>query len=183
MTVNLKYALEKEDYVMFQLLVASTSDRIKKKRKRSRIIIPIIYLAFAAFGGYTGDTTMSIVFLVLSLIWFLFYPKYEAWKYKKHYNSFVDENFKSHYGLETKTQLGETEIYSENSKGNTTVKVEDITEIIETEQYLFVRLGVGMGLIFPKEKIQNLQELENWISTTSDQLGIPNQVNLNWSWT
>lgn len=183
MTVNLKYALEKEDYVMFQLLVASTSDRIKKKRKRSRIIIPIIYLAFAAFGGYTGDTTMSIVFLMLSLIWFLFYPKYEAWKYKKHYNSFVDENFKSHYGLETKTQLGETEIYSENSKGNTTVKVEDITEIIETEQYLFVRLGVGMGLIFPKEKIQNLQELENWISTTSDQLGIPNQVNLNWSWT
>lgn len=182
MTYNLKYALEKEDYVMFQLLVASTSVRIQKKRKRSRIIIPIIYLAFAAFSWYNGDITISAVFFVLSVIWFLFYPKYQALKYKKHFNAFVDENFKSHYGIETTTQLGETEIYSENSKGNTTVKVADITELIETDQYIFVRLGVGMGLIFPKEKIENLQELQDWVSKTSEKLGISNQVNLNWSW-
>jgi hypothetical protein len=182
MTYNLKYALDKEDYVAFQLFVASTSERIKKKRKRSRMIIAIMYMIIGILTWFTGDKIIGVVFLTLSVLWYLFYPKYSKYKYHKHYRSFVDESFKSHFNLVTSTRLSDNEIYSENSMGNTTVKVENVTEIYETGKYTFIRLGPGMGLIIPKEKIENIKDLEDWISNVIEKHSIQKQVDLDWSW-
>lgn len=40
------YKIDECDFLTHQLFVASKSDRIKKKRQRSKIIVSLIYLAF-----------------------------------------------------------------------------------------------------------------------------------------
>jgi hypothetical protein len=53
MTFELK--IDENDYLTYQLFVASKSESIKKKRNRNKIIMPILYLALGAFVFYQNN--------------------------------------------------------------------------------------------------------------------------------
>ncbi|GAA4125836.1 hypothetical protein [Flavobacterium chungbukense] len=68
----ISYQLDENDFLQYQLYTASKSERIKKKRLKSKIVIPIIYGLIIAFDLYKGNTNSAIVFLVMGILWFFF---------------------------------------------------------------------------------------------------------------
>ncbi|MCT4646664.1 MAG: YcxB family protein [Carboxylicivirga sp.] len=177
--LNLK--LEKEDHVQYQLYTASKSERIKKKRKAVKIRLPIVYIILAFLLAYIGHITLSISFVIIAMLWYFLYPLYERKKYVKHYQSHVDESFKGKLDLESVIELDDEEIRTSDEMGNSTIKVEKINAIGETGRYIYIYLTPGMGLVIPKQKVEQLAQLKEWIIKQTAK-GVPYNLDLNWSW-
>ncbi len=178
--VVLKFQSDSKDHLTYQLFAASMSKRIKKKRFRSKIIIPILYMLLGILFIFSGSIVLAIAFILVAILWFLFYPKFERNRYLKHYQSFVTENFKDQ-GL-SKIELNEETIHIEEELGESKIHVKKISEINEIENYLFIMLGPGKGLIIPTNKIENLSDLTKWITDTSEKYGIKKNYYPDWRW-
>lgn len=179
-TINLK--LNKEDHVAYQLFIASQSERLIKKRKQARYRLPIVYMFLALLMFYNEQVLYGSLILTFSILWYYYYPMFERNKYLKYYSSFVDENFKSKFDIETILEFTKEEIRTLDDMGSSIIKNEQITQIDETLEHLFITLSPEVGIILPKNKIENIKELEEWI----DQMTIKNQisknVDLDWVW-
>lgn len=180
--ITIKLKLNKEDHVAYQLFIASQSERLIKKRKQTRFRLPIVYAVLALLMFYNEQVLYGSLILTFAILWYYYYPMFESNKYLKYYSSFVDENFKSKFDIETKLEFTEEEIRTFDDMGSSIIKNEQITEIDETLEYIFITHSSGMGIILPKNKIDNINEVEEWI----DQLTIKNQisknVDLDWAW-
>ena len=86
--IKIEYNLDESDYLTHQLYMASKSERIKKKRRKSRLLIPILYVVIAVISIIQQNIILSSVFILVAVIWFLFYPLYERNHYEKHYKNF-----------------------------------------------------------------------------------------------
>ncbi|WP_319482674.1 YcxB family protein [uncultured Draconibacterium sp.] len=180
--INLEFQLEREDHVTFQLYIASKSERIKKKRRTTKYRVPIVYLVLASIIFFVGELGLSIVFILVGILWYLFYPKYELKRYEKHYRSYVEENFKTELDPKVIIEFTETVINTTDEKGNSSIKIETIKEIDEIEKYFFIRLNPGLGLIIPKSKITDLGEFELWLNEITKRYGIKRNVDFAWRW-
>ncbi|MBL7966357.1 MAG: YcxB family protein [Prolixibacteraceae bacterium] len=180
--IRLEFQLEREDHVTFQLYIASKSERIKKNRKTTKYRVPIAYLILATIIFFVGELGLSIMFILIGILWYLFYPKYELKRYEKHYRSYVEENFKTELESMAIIEFTETVINTNDNKGNSTIKIETIKEIDEIENYFFIRLSPGLGLIIPKSKITDMSGFENWLNEIIKKYGIKRNVDLAWKW-
>ncbi len=179
---TLKLKLEEEDHLIYQLYIASKSERIKKKRKSARIRIPIIYLILALIVYFSGQVSFALALAVFGSLWFLFYPQFERKRYYKHYKSFVKENFKDRLEKEAIINLGVEEIELIDESGNSKLKVEKIDEISEIENYYFIKLNKAAGLILPKRKIEDLESVKEWIEKAVEKYQLKKNVELDWKW-
>ncbi len=63
----LTFTLNKEDYLTYQLFVASHSENIRKQRKRLRIFVPILWIITGLVLSYRHhDYKEIVVFIVMS---------------------------------------------------------------------------------------------------------------------
>ncbi|MBE0655227.1 MAG: YcxB family protein [Bacteroidales bacterium] len=180
--IRLEYQLVREDHVTFQLYIASKSERIKKKRRRTKFRLPLAYLLFAVIIYFVGEISLSLIFLLIGILWFLIYPKYEKRMYEKHYQSFVEENFKTESDPEVVIELTEEKINATDKSGNSSIKIDAITAVDEIKDYFFIKLSPGQGLILPKSKIENMIEFENWLNRVLEKYQIPKNIDLDWKW-
>lgn len=180
--IRLKYRLETEDHVAFQLYVASCSKRIKRKRKMVKIGAPIAYLILAAIAFFVEVIGLGIIFALLAILWYFFYPKYEKKRYEKHYRSFVEENLKADSNPEVVIELTDTYISLTNKNGYSSMKIEAIKEIDEISKYFFIRFNSGQGLVLPKSIIGNMNEFEKWLNLIIEKHKIKRNINLEWKW-
>jgi len=180
--LKLEYALNSEDHVTFQLYTASKSKRIKKKRKKTKYRLPLIYLVLALIVFFAGKISLSMAFVLIGILWYFFYPKYEKKHFEKHYSSLVEENFKSDIDPKITIELTETIINTSDQNGNSSIKIEAIKEIDELGEYFFIRLKLGTVLILPKSKIENIKEFEDWLNLIIEKYGIIKNVDLDWKW-
>lgn len=179
--LTLNYHLTKEDHLAFQLYDASTSERIRKKRRYSRLRVPIVYLILGAVLIWAALLEFGLLMMVIGALWYFIYPKYEAKRYKKHFQEYVDENFKEKHNEAAKLELDMEHIYGSSSLGESKIKVSEVDRIEETSEHIFIRVG-AMGFVVPKRKVDDLNELNAWVNKVVAQYGVPHNVNLNWKW-
>src|SRR5688572_6178396 len=96
MTIN--FYTDENDFLAHQLFVASKSKRIKRKRKRNKIIVPLVYGAFGLWFLFGDRGSLAIIFFIVGLLWFFIYPLWEKRYYMKHYKAFIEENYKDRLG-------------------------------------------------------------------------------------
>ncbi|MCB9203771.1 MAG: YcxB family protein [Flavobacteriales bacterium] len=180
--VTAYYNLDEEDYLAFQLHNASISGQIAAKRKKTRVRVPIAYVIFGLLLLWADVTMPGLAFVAFAILWYFFYPKYEAKKYEKHFRSHVQENFKADPEKAGKLELGDEYICGSNSLGESKIKVNEVERIDETADYIFIRISNAVAFVVPKQKVENLDEVNTWLQELQTKLGIERQVNLDWKW-
>ncbi|MCB0373401.1 MAG: hypothetical protein KDD31_10355, partial [Muricauda sp.] len=94
--MKIKYQLSKSDFLEHQLYGSSKSESHNRKRRNNRIIVPIIFLVYGYYLSYKRGNYVGIILsAVWGTLWFLFYPKYSKWRYKRHFENHVAENYKN----------------------------------------------------------------------------------------
>ncbi|HTO37026.1 MAG TPA: YcxB family protein [Brumimicrobium sp.] len=180
--MTIEYNLDENDLLNHQLFVASKSDRIKKKRKRSKIILPILYTVFALILLYDGKHIMSILFLIFAILWFSLYPIWEKRHYVKHYQNFIREHNKAPQERSVTITFGNDFILAIDKENESKISTKEIEEINEIPTTIFVRLKGGKSFILPKEKIANLDQLKTSLKELADYLKIQYLTDDNWEW-
>ncbi len=177
--MKIKYSLTKEDFLAYQLYTSSRSDRIRKRRLRSRFIVPILYLLIAlAFMFRYQQVGVGIGWILIALIWYFCYPLYARWRYERHYVKHIEENYQNRIDREVELEFDHEALYGVDSGSKIKVDVNEIDVLIETKDHFFIRLKTNSSFILPKSAISDHSELKEHFTT----LGVNIMDETKWVW-
>lgn len=177
--MNLNYKLTYSDFLEYHLYATSKSKLHKKKRFWSRIIVPIIYLLLGLYLAIKSqEIEIGIFFAGIGIAWFLLYPMYSKWRYKKYSQKHVEENYKNRINKLVEINFNENSVNTKDFTSESKIKGSELKELIETKEHFFLKLATDSSLIIPKHVVTDFDEFK--IKVTN--LGA-NYVNeLNWVW-
>jgi hypothetical protein len=180
--MKIEYTIDRIDFLNYQLFAASKSERVIKSRKRSRILVPIVYLFLGLCLFLFSEITIALIFISFGLIWYFMFPFYTRRRYIKHFEKYLDENFQNRYGKAIILIFEDEYITSIDYLGESKLRIKEITNINEIPDYCFIKLSSGESLIVPTKKINNLTEFDEFIKhiTTNHQIDLI--VDSNWKW-
>jgi ABC-type multidrug transport system fused ATPase/permease subunit len=180
--MTIDYKIDENDFLTHQLFVASKSDRIKKKRQRSKVILPLIYLAFGLLFFFQDKVSLAVIFLIIGLLWFFIYPIWERRHYIKHYKGFIKENYKDRLGRTAILEFNNEYIVAKDNGSESKVLTTELEEICEIPTTIFVRLKGGQSFILPKDKITDLHKVKARLTELADHLEIKYDIDEKWEW-
>ena len=180
--MTVKFIIDESDYLTHLLYVASVSDTVKKKRQRSRVIIPILYIAMGIFLFSLDQLSAPIIFIVLGVLWYFLFPLWERKRYHNHYKASIKESYKDRLGKLVSFEFQDEYIIAQDEGTESKVLTTELKEIVEIPTTLFVRLKGGQSFILPKEKIENINGLKTRLKALGNHLNIPFIVKDDWSW-
>ena len=180
--MKLSYSLDKEDFLTFQLFTAAHSPYIKKMRRINWLLIPVLYVIFSIIFYFLTDPIFSLGFLVLAILWLVFYPYFQKRRYEKVYRKHNEEIFKNRFGKQIDLSFTKDQVISKDYSGEGKMKLEEIEEINEISDYYFLKFTTGVSLIIPKQKIDTLDKVKDFLDKLAKKLHIKHDVDLKWEW-
>lgn len=180
--MRIEYTLEKIDFLKYQLFAASTSERIIKSRKNSRIRLPIVYLILGLLLFAFADMIFALIFIGIGVVWYLLHPYFMKKRYIRHFTKYIDENYQNRFGKTVTIDFDGEYIISTDYLGESKLKIREIAEINEIKDYVFLRFSSGESLIIPNDKLENVNELKNILTKIVSDLSINHNIDLDWQW-
>lgn len=180
--MTIDYNLDENDYLTHQLFVASKSDRIKKRRLRSKGIVPLIYIVIGLVFLFEDKFVLTISFFIFALLWFFIYPLWERQYYVKHYKGFIKDNYKARLGKSLTLDFNNDFILAKDNVSESKVLTTELKEIDEIPSLIFVRLKGGQSFILPKNKIANIDEVRLCLKELATYLQINYNIDEDWKW-
>ncbi|TCI63524.1 MULTISPECIES: YcxB family protein [Exiguobacterium] len=164
--MEIQYELTEEDYIHFNLSHIRRSKIGKRMLFLQRIIGPVIILSGGAltFATLFQDTSWWLfgVYGVISLIWFLYYPKYFERHIRKQTKRMIQE--RSNEGMigPHTMDLDEDGLRDKNAFGETKVSWSGIKEVVEEADYVYLYNSSVSAYILPKRG-QDMEEVQRWL--------------------
>ena len=124
--MRIEYSLEEQDFLVFQLFTASKSDRINKKKRNGWILLTVGALLITVYFYLSRINSMAIYFGIVVIVTGLFYPKYFRWRYKKHYHTYIIENYSKRFGELATLEFNPDSIFSRDKTGEGKLNLSEI---------------------------------------------------------
>ncbi len=179
--MRLYYRLYENDYLQHQLYLASTSKRIENKRKRSYFWIIAFFASIAVISFILTNNSTAILSITIAGITAIFYPIYERKHYEKHYKEYIKENYPDKPDEKSYIEFMVNEVVIHNDHSESKLDYITFDRFIEIENYIFIRIG-ATSLILPKERIENLDIVRDYLKTLATRLSKEYIENLTWKW-
>jgi hypothetical protein len=176
--MKIDYELQENDFLQFQLFTASKSDRIKRKKRNSWLIMTFCSFIIAGYFYIIENHSLAIYFGLISILTALFYPNYFKSRYKNHYKKFIKENYAKRFGQRETLEFHSDYIFAKNKTGEGKIYLKEIEEINETEFHYFLKVSTGVSLFMPKQNVEQSNEL----ISRFNELGIKVNDELSWKW-
>ena len=178
----IQYSIDENDYLTHQLFVASKSERTRKKRQRSKVLVPIIYGFLGLLFFFEDNFSLAIGFFTTGLLWYFIYPAWERRRYVNHYRAFIKENHKDKNGKTGTLELSNDFLLAKDNGSEAKIMTIELEEICEIPTTIFLRLMGGQSFILPKDKIFNMENVKNRLMELSTYLNIEYNIDENWKW-
>lgn len=180
----LQYKIREEDYLTHQLYMASKSKSIKRKRITFWIIVPFAYALFAYLSYFDfRQPNMAYVMVGLAFFWFILYPFYSKWNYKRHYSKHINENLKGQFDQLVKLELNDQNISIKDEKGNKSeISFPTLKEIIEIPEHFLIKLTSNSSIILPKKEFSDIKEVQKFLGLIVKRHNIPFCKETQWKW-
>lgn len=79
-------------------------------------------------------------------------------------------------------QLRYEEILTSDAKGQSTIRLDGVSEFIELNECIYIKLGSGTALILPKDWIEQMDAVMAWLKAVEKKYNIPRKVEFDWDW-
>lgn len=180
--MQIEYEIDEDSFLSDQLYVVSKSPRVRKRRRRGKIVVPLIYAA-CGFVALTLDRpTISVVCFVIASLWSIIYPMWEKRHYVKHYKGFIRENFNGRFGQTSILKINQDYIFIKQGDNESKLRTTEVQEINELSTALFIRAKSGLAIIIPKKEIADLTALTSYLQELAQTLHIPYITDTTWAW-
>lgn len=156
--MELKYEMTKDDYLAFNLYHAKHSKTVQNSLVMQRFLTPIFLLILPfLFSWITGEFLMGlfIIFVIISVLWVIFYPKYFYGYMEKNINKMMNEGNNKNLLGQHVFIANEDGFIEKNSVGESKVSWSSIEKVEENEDYYFLFLSTMSANIIPKRSFSN----------------------------
>jgi hypothetical protein len=150
--MDITLVLNENDYLTYQLYTASKKKGVINNRRKSWLILSGSFLVLG-FMFMRSNKFYAYYFLGAGVITLIFYPFYQRFKYKKHYQKFIADNYKYRFGKESRISLLPDFIHCQDITGESKTSTKEIEQIDEISTHYFVKIKSGESLIIPKREM------------------------------
>ena len=180
--MKIEYILSKEDILQLQLFMASKSEQVIKTRKKVRWRVPILYSILGLLLALTNDIVFGTVLFAVAILWYFFYPAYQAKRYRKIYAKSVEENLANKSGKPVELTFGDEYIESKDYSGDSNLKISTIERIDEVRDYCFMKFDYGVGLVIPLNQLPERESFIEYLKNMAATHGIACETDMDWKW-
>ena len=175
---------DQNDFLTYQLYTASKTPTIKNARIRGWVLTTAAFICMTYLFFTSNNDLLGYYFLAASILSLIFYPFYFAWRYKRHYERYIEDTYKNRFGEEYTLEINEEFILTKDKTGEAKINNTEIEEINEIKDFYFVKVRTGVSLIISKVKTDphDLEILVKRLRELVDKKGIKHNVELNWKW-
>jgi hypothetical protein len=181
--MTIRFKADENDMLLYQLYTASKSQRISKKRRKSRRSVPLTYAVLAVIMAFlTGKFIFPVLLIVVAVGWYFIYPKWETGHYRRHYQGFIAERCRTIKYSGTEMQFDSEYIITKEEGTDGRILTSELESITEISQAVYLLFRNGSSLILPKNKIANVGELIPWLKQQAQSLKIAYTSEPGWEW-
>lgn len=178
----ISFKLEKNDYLEHLLYSASKTSSVQQKRRRNKIILPIIYLGIGIFGIIQGNLFMVISMIIMASLWLYFFPSWEKKQYIKQFNQYLDTNLKDELDKEIKLDFSSKEIIQTEKNQKFHITYDQLRGWYETGTAVYIGLLDGYTIIIPKNNEKEIEDVKSIVFNNELNIPIQETLDLNWKW-
>lgn len=176
--MTLQYKIYEQDFLDFQLFTTSKSDRINEKKRNGWILLTLGSIIVAFYFYLNQNIPMAIYSGLIAIATGVFYPKYFKWRYKKHYKTYIKENYSKRFGQVETLEIHSDSIFSKDKTGEAKINLSEIERIDETANHFFLIISTGISLLIPKKELKSVEELREKFK----DIGLTVKDETNWTW-
>ena len=170
--MEIHYNLTEKDYINFNLYHVKNSKTGKRALTWHRFLSPFFFAVAAYLYSVITSTPLLprlVLFLAMSILFTLFYPKYFYSLIARNAKKMINEG--KNEGLLGDHQLKMTEegIVDTSAERETKVTWSGITSFKEDEGYFYLYNSSVSAYILPKRAIEHEVEVRNYIHTRLNQ--------------
>lgn len=181
-SISLSYTLTKDEYLDHLLYTASKTPSVIKKRRNNRLILPVLYLSIAIFGFFIENFALFSSLLLLAILWYLLFPKWENKLYVKQYSKYLDKQLQDNKGELIELKFNRDYISKKRNGQSFTIPYGQIRGWYETSQAVYIGLLDNYTIIIPKKSTYQLKEIERIVTSNNENLPIHVVKDLDWKW-
>ncbi|MBT2701126.1 YcxB family protein [Bacillus sp. ISL-40] len=164
--MEVNYNLTEEDYINFNMFHIKNSQSTMRSLKIQRFSIPIIYIILSFVLSNIGDIPflfLFIPFLIVSIIWVIFYPKYFYKRVIHRIKKMINEGKNDGLIGEHNIIMTEEGIVDSTPTGETKVNWSGINNLKEDQEYLYVYNTSISAYILPKRDLKNVEQIRDYL--------------------
>lgn len=173
--MKITFKLTQDDLIKFNEYHTEHSPIFIKDSRKNRILVPIIYLFIAILFLLSDKCEIAIIFAVLAVLWFTFFPIMLKRRNKKFFQKHVEENSKDIAKEPSTVEIKEDSIYTSSYIGNSSFKFSVVEKIVENDGFTYIYIGKGMAIIIPHDRVSQSQR-NDLIAEVKKQKEIANNV-------
>ncbi|MDR1452721.1 MAG: hypothetical protein LBJ25_01920 [Candidatus Margulisbacteria bacterium] len=176
--MRLQTELSKNDYLQYQLYMASKRKSTRKERIKSQILVSL-FLCITGFllASVNRNKNYLIAFGLASIISFIVYPFLLRSFYKRHFANFINENYGNKTGRPEILEIKNGCILLKDNKSETKLKIKEIQEIVEISTNYFIMIDSTAAIILTKNKATS-----DFINNLHEKHNLKYSSELNWRW-
>lgn len=166
--MEINYHLTEEDYLNFNMYHVKNSKTAMKSLNLQRILGSIFFIVFAYLFTIIAETENSgllIVFIIVGVLWFIFYPKYFYAHVKRQTKKMIQEGKNGGLLGEHHLVMNKAGILETTSSGETKVSWAGLKKFAEDEDNFYLYNSGFSALILPKRDVTNEQEVRTYIQS------------------
>ena len=170
--MEITYYLTEKDYINFNLYHVKNSETGKKALNMQRFLSPVIFIISAYVISIFSEMSflpLLITFLITSIIWVIYYPKYFYGLITRNVKKMIKEG--KNDGLLGDHHLVMTDegIVDTSSNRETKVSWPGIVNFKEDNENLYLYNSAVSAYILPKRELDYVDDVRNFIKSKVEQ--------------
>lgn len=161
--MEIVYTLTEENYLNFNLYHTSHSKTIKKSLMIQRLMGPVLFIIFSFVFPIVANLPflgLFITFLVLSILWYTYYPKYFYNLIMRQVKKAINEGNNDGLLGKHRMTLTEDRLIDVTDTGKTEVLWSGMKELKEDDDNLYLYNSAMSAYILPKKDIHEFDKIK-----------------------
>lgn len=179
----INFQLEEQDFLRYQLYIASQSKKLRKYRFRKRITFPLVFSFFGLLFLFV-QVPLRVSFLCWggALIWFALYPVLDSRRYRNHFLRFVKQTYDFKFGKQVSVEVTQNKIIGNDNGHLIKVVPKEIEEIVIIPQLILLKISQEQIMLVPTEKIDQQSQFIDCLKQFAETYQLKINYDLRWNW-
>lgn len=171
--MEINYELTETDYLDFNLHHAKSSPTIQHSILVQRLLGPVVFLIAPFFAAKKSGLPLwywFILFGIVSVVWFVFYPKYLNRDISRKTLKIIKEGENENILGKKTIVLTSDDIIETGLSSDEKVKLSSIKKIEETEKHIFIYISSMSAFIVPIRAFENTELKDEFIRKIKEKI-------------
>lgn len=166
--MEIRYGLTEEDYLNFNMFHIKNSKTAKRALNMQRFLTPLIFIVLSYVLSKVGNLSffeLFITFLIVSILWIIFYPRYFYSYVIRNTKKMIKEGKNDGLLGEHHMILTEEGIIDSTSTGETKVTWPGIKTLCEDKSNIYLYNSSVSAYILPKRELDDVEEIITYLKS------------------